>query len=155
LKTVNIHSVHQLMTQVATQLDGGRNSELRMQFSTLLLALNAGLHGFLDPDFLARVPKHQQQYFIGQVGYGRSRKTGVQAWINKVKGLPPKNTESIPTYIKDRFSSFMQPVQNIEPLIDRAGQTLSPRSKKRGREIVQTEPDDDAEGATGPVTDTV
>jgi hypothetical protein len=49
----------------------------------------------------------------------------------------------------------MQPIQNIEPLIDRAGQPLSPRGKKRVREIVQTEPDDDAEGATGPVTDTV
>jgi hypothetical protein len=153
LKTSKIESMHNIMTQVAAQLDG--NAELQMQFSTLLLAINAGLHGFLDPDFIQRIPKHQQQYFLGQLGYGKAKRVGVQSWITKVKALNDTQQIQIPTCIKDRFSSFMQHVKIIKPLNDRSGQPLSPSGKKRSREIFQPEPDDDAEGAIGTGTSLV
>jgi hypothetical protein len=76
--------------------------EVQMLFSTLLLAINNGIHGLLDPDFINRITSKQKPYFLGQPGYGQERQKGVTSFTDLVKSTNI-GMIVIPQDVKDRL----------------------------------------------------
>jgi hypothetical protein len=106
-----------IMERVIRNLE--RAPEVKMIFSTLLLAINSGIHGLLEPEFIAWIHPKQKYYFLGQPGYGNNRLMGPTNLIDKVKTME-NGIIIISPYVKDRCSHFIYNVKGIELVTHKA-----------------------------------
>jgi hypothetical protein len=117
MKITRLLEFNVIMEGVIRNFD--RAPEVKMLFLTLLLAINNGIHGLLEPKVIARIHPKQKHYFLGQPGYRNGRLQGLINFIKKVK-TTENGIIMIPPYGMDHFSHFIHKVRGIELVTHKA-----------------------------------